>query len=195
MAKYNSAVSEKDIFLTENIPPPAYDEIFSSGDLPPPYPLSYEKHEIFDKSLLPDSQNIVSSSQFYEEIRCSTCFDPIREDTEKKRSGDLVRDGMKSYHYECYVKSRGPKCDHCCFALIPWPNKHLTGRWVTYEGKRYHEECYEREAGPRCSLCCNVIVEKPQQGYSGKWRWQNGKRYHDECFMKTMYNEIRAKNS
>jgi hypothetical protein len=40
-----------------------------------------------------------------------------------------------------------------------------------------------------------VIVEKPQQGYSGKWRWQSGKRYHDECFMKTMYNEIRAKNS
>ena len=66
---------------------------------------------------------------------------------------------------------------------------------MTYEGIHYHEECYEREAGPRCSLCCNVIVEKLQQGYSGKWRWQDGKRYHDECFMKSMYNEIRAKNS
>jgi hypothetical protein len=93
MAKSNLSVS--DISLTETTPPPAYDEIFPTSDLPPPYDLPYEKHEIFDKSLLPDTQNIVSSSQFHEEIRCSTCFDPIREDTEKKRSGDLVKDGIK----------------------------------------------------------------------------------------------------
>ena len=88
-------VSEKDIHLTENVRPPSYDEIFPPYDLPPPYPLLYEKHEIFDKVLLPDSQNVVSSSQFREEIRCSRCFDPIKEDSEKKKSGDLVQDGIK----------------------------------------------------------------------------------------------------
>ena len=102
---------------------------------------------------------------------------------------------LQSYHYECYIKTRGPKCDHCCFALIPWPKKNLSGRWVTYENKQYHEECYELEAGPRCSLCFNVIVEKPQQGFSGQWRWENGKRYHDECFMKKLYIKKKAKNS
>ena len=102
---------------------------------------------------------------------------------------------LQSYHYECYIKNRGPKCDHCCFALIPWPKKNLSGRWVTYENKQYHEECYELEAGPRCSLCFNVIVEKPQQGFSGQWRWENGKRYHDECFMKKLYIKKKAKNS
>ena len=105
MAKSNLTVSDKDIHLTENTPPPAYDEIFSTSDLPPPYPLPYEKHEIFDKVLLPDSQNIVSSSEFREEIRCSTCFDPIREDVEKKRSGDLVRDGIKVWRktFDIYI--------------------------------------------------------------------------------------------
>ena len=95
MAKSNLKVSEVDIHVSENRPPPAYDEIFPTSDLPPPYPVPYEKHDIFDKTLLPDNQNIVSSCRIHEEIRCSTCFDPIREDKEKKRSGDLVKDGIR----------------------------------------------------------------------------------------------------
>lgn len=98
MAKSNFGLTEEDIHLQDvNIPPPAYDEVFPScfDDLPPPYPLPYEKHEIFDRVLLPDSQNILSSSEFKEEVRCSTCFDPICEDNEKKMSGDMVKDGIR----------------------------------------------------------------------------------------------------
>ena len=102
---------------------------------------------------------------------------------------------IKAYHSECYLKSKGPKCEHCCFALIAFPDKGLSGRWGVYNGCKYHEECYMQYAGPRCSACFDVISFNPENGYSGKWIDDGNKQYHEECYKKKIFVEMRAKHS
>ena len=102
---------------------------------------------------------------------------------------------LKAYHSECYLKSKGPKCEHCCFALIAFPDKGLSGRCGVYNGCKYHEECYMQYAGPRCSACFDVITFNPENGFSGKWIDDGNKQYHEECYKKKIFVEMRAKHS
>lgn len=102
---------------------------------------------------------------------------------------------FQAYHSECYLKSKGPKCEHCCFALIAFPEKGLSGSWGVYNGCKYHEECYIQYAGPRCSACFDVIRVDPENGFSGKWINDGNKQFHEECYKKKMFVEMRAKHS
>lgn len=93
------------------------------------------------------------------------------------------------------MKNKGPKCEHCCFALIANPSKGLSGEWGIYDNQKYHEECYRQFAGPRCSSCCDVIAPNPEEGFTGRWIEDNNKIYHEECFAKKNFVEARAKYS
>lgn len=93
------------------------------------------------------------------------------------------------------MKSKGPKCEHCCFPLIAYPEKGLSGKWGIYNGCKYHEECYIQYAGPRCSVCFDVIRVDPENGLCGKWIDDGNKQFHEECYKKKMFVEMRAKHS
>ena len=94
------------------------------------------------------------------------------------------------------MKSRGPKCTHCCFPLSkPDLDRGLSGNFLIYDEKKYHVECYEKYAGPRCSLCCNVIVETASKEFTGNWIGEGHKMFHEECFYKKKFTEERVKSS
>lgn len=171
--------------------PPPYSEavegaMASPTPLPPPY-ITQEKDTLLGelKAVFPD----------HADERCCACFDPIRPDKSEGFSGEMIWQGLKAYHSECYLKSKGPKCEHCCFALIAFPEKGLSGSWGVYNGCKYHEECYNQYAGPRCSACFDVIRVDPENGFSGKWINDGNKQFHEECYKKKMFVEMRAKHS
>lgn len=94
------------------------------------------------------------------------------------------------------MKSKGPKCSHCCFPLSkPDLDKNLSGKFLVYNGNNYHVECYEKYAGPRCSYCFNVIIEKPTEEFTGHWIGEGNKMFHEECFYKKRLSEERARCS
>ncbi|XP_074620506.1 uncharacterized protein LOC141879224 [Acropora palmata] len=172
--------------------PPPYSETVEGAmslpvSLPPPY-VSQEK-----QSLLGELKAVFSSDNVEE--RCCACFDRIQPDKDEGFSGEVIWQGLKAYHAECFLKARGPKCEHCCFALIAFPEKGLSGKWGIYNGCKYHEECYLQYAGPRCSTCFDVINVDPENGFSGKWVNESNKQFHEECYKKKLYVEMRAKHS
>ncbi|XP_068703486.1 uncharacterized protein [Montipora foliosa] len=177
--------------LYPDAPPPYSETVEGAVGLPTFLPPPYVSQ---DKGSLLGELKAVFANDTVEE-RCCTCFDVIEPDKEEGFSGEMVWQGLKAYHAECYLKTKGPKCEHCCFALIPFPNKGLSGRWGIYNGCKYHEECYIQYAGPRCSTCFDVINVDPENGFSGKWISDSNKQFHEECYQKKIYVEMRAKHS
>lgn len=171
-------------------PPPYSETVEGAMSVPTAFPPPYVSQ---DKDVLLGELKAVFPSDTEE--RCCACFDRIQPDKSEGFSGEMIWQGLKAYHSECYLKSKGPKCEHCCFALIAFPEKGLSGRWGIYNGCKYHEECYVQYAGPRCSACFDVINVDPENGFSGKWVNDGNKQFHEECYKKKIFVEMRAKHS
>eukprot|EP00794_Sanderia_malayensis_P007595 gene7595-8435_t len=194
-------------FKTDNKPLyPDTSNLFGSDtnvvSKPPPYSKVYLEGEM--KCWENDSPATFSSLNDYhskpktEELRCSSCFDEIYVNEKAGPFNKVVKDGIRDYHYDCYVKTRGPRCAYCSFPLSKVdPDRQFSGQFIVYEDKKYHIECYEKYAGPRCSYCFNVIIERlmGRGEYSGCWIGHNNKMFHEECYYKKKQSEERSKNT
>lgn len=170
-------------------------------ELPPPYDImdKTEKIKDWEKDLnvfyfdAPNNANKVMQSFSRDgttEDRCDACFN-ILENFE-----DVLYQGRKIYHGQCFRKKYGPKCSYCCFPLtMPDKDHDLSGRYMVYQNKDYHVECYEKYAGPRCSQCFNVIIERINGEFSGNWIVDGNYQYHVECYRKKLNTQWRVKHS
>jgi len=177
----------------------SHENYFGIDANPPPYTKVCLKSEL-DNWEVQSKATFCSLDSSYSRVgggsfaRCSTCFDEIFEKEKSGLSNKAVKDGFRNYHYDCYMKSRGPKCSHCCFPLSkPDLDRDLSGNFLIYNGNKYHVECYEKYAGPRCSYCFNVIIEKPTEEFTGQWIGECNKMFHEECFYRKKYSEERAR--
>ncbi|EGD81399.1 hypothetical protein PTSG_02121 [Salpingoeca rosetta] len=121
------------------------------------------------------------------QVRCASCFDVIRPDLPRGFSGLAVKQGVSTYHVECYEKSAAPHCAYCGRTLYPHPEMNLSGVWGEYKGKKYHVECYQYRAGPRCCSCFDVIFANPAKHLSGAWRTLPDSSFiHEECYQRRL---------
>lgn len=165
-------------------------------EMPPPYEIVYKTEKIKDweKGLDVFYNANKATQSLYRggttEDRCDACFNILGN------SEDVLCQGRKIYHGQCFRKKYGPKCTHCCFPLtMPDKDHDLSGRYMVYQNKDYHVECYEKYAGPRCSQCFNVIIERINDEFSGNWIVDGNYQYHVECYQKKLNSQWRVKNS